>query len=436
MKGASFTLVLMSFACSLMAFGYEPNLMLNQVTSPQVISFGEALRLALARNEGLKKAEQNVNSAQGTSLFSASKLLPNFSGKAFHVSGTEANASTEHAFVGLNVNAPLFDARALFDLKSKREFYMSAKENYLKERDQLLHDVGALYIEAAIAQALSQNTNEEWEVAKKQQAILERKSKVGNARNLDVRRAQYLSAKAHSDYLMKRQEFHNKMGQLGIKIGVYDFFLLSNFVVSSSHLSKPAQELIDMARSSPDVTVLKKDISAADFAVISERFDFLPKVQASLDGGWSLPSVGNRIERPTDPFGVKMMLNLELPLFSGGGSLAAIKTATAKRTIAELSLSVRLSEKTMGITSVLSELDDLAIMETNARIAVDAATLAKESADRLFDKNEATGLELTEANSNLFSAKNLFENTRLRLEHAKLRLLLLIGKIGDIMEQT
>ncbi len=412
--------------------GAEGNLMLQAAAQSRFISLDEALRLALARNEDLKKAELAVDIAQGTMLQSASKLLPRISAKATHAND-EGAAKKESTLMGISASAPLLDARGLMDMKSKRELVVSSKDKFVSERDTLIHDVGLLYIEAFIAEAIAENSKQEWEVAKAQQSIFERKSKVGQARNLDVRRAQYLAAKAHTDYLFKVQDFQGKMGELGAKIGENEFFQLQSVTITSEHFKKPPANLVDMAMAAADVKALRKEIAAADSVVISEKFDFIPKLTASLDGGWLAHSVDNRIERPFDPFSVKVMLNLELPLFSGGGSLAAIKSATAKRATLQLDLRVRQTEKALSINGLVAELESLEIIAANAQIAVESASLAKESADRLFERSEATGLEVSEANANLFSAKNLLMNAQLRREQAKLKLLLVIGAVGDLV---
>lgn len=409
--------------------------MLNFVAEPATIGFVEAMRLALEQNDRLKITEQGILIAEGDALSAASQLLPKISLKASHFTTSKDKTTNidDNATASLSAIVPLLDGKALIDLKAKRELAASAREQYQSARDALLNEVGALYIEAAIARSSSDNAYEEQELYKQQLSIFERKSKVGAARSLDIRRAQYLVAKVYSDYILKRQDYLKKMGELGNKIGVNDFFLLGPVVIDSPHLKKTASELREIANSSADVKAINQEISAAQFAITGEKFDFVPKFNATVDAGWQVPTAGNILMPDQRALFVKMMFNVELPLFSGGATWAAIKANTAKKTIQDVNLRSKLTDKYLGINALFEQLKGLEVAKANAELAVLAAALAKESAERMFDNNEATGLELVEANTNHFTAKNLLVSTTLRLEHAKLKLLFLIGRVKEIL---
>lgn len=409
--------------------------MLNDVENPASISFFDALHRALERNDELKKAEADVRIAEGESLGTMSKLMPKLNSKlTYETPPRNPNDPFDgQSSLGLNAHVPLFDGKSLFETRAKRENFQAAKTRARATRDTLIYDVATLYIDAAIAQALMQNAQEEREVYQNQAAILERKSKVGNARNLDIRRAHYLAAKSHSEYLLKRHEFLKRLGALGKKIGVYEVFLLSNVNVDSPHVKKDAQTLRELAKSSPDILALEKEVSSASYAVISEGFDFVPKFFATFDGGWQKAMSSHRVLDEKAGLMVKSILTVELPIFSGGATYAALKVNHARKTNAEINLRMKLVEKNLTINSALAELGDLDVVIASAQLALDAAQLAKESAQRMFDNNEATGLELVEANSNHLSAKNLLMNSLLGRERAKLQLLFTVGTIGEIV---
>jgi outer membrane protein TolC len=288
-------------------------------------------------------------------------------------------------------------------------------------------------MDAAILKALSDNAREEKEVYQKQLANYERRAKLGAARNLDLRRAQYLVAKAESDYELKRQDFLRKMGELGNKIGTQDFFQLGSVSIESPHLNNDPMSLVAMARSTSDINVLTNEISSSQSAILAERLDFLPKFKLTLDSGWPFLTDKNPLV-DRGPFFVKMMFNVEIPLFTGGSSLATLKSLHAQKSIKEFSLQSKLDEKRLSINGLLEQYKNLQQVKLSAQLAVEAAMLAKESADRMFEKNEATGLEITEAQTNHFTAKNLLATTSLRLEQAKLRLLFVIGRAKDLIE--
>lgn len=410
-------------------------LMLHAVIEPARYSFTDALKIAFERNDELKRVDAQLRIANSEMLSSLSRLLPKLSTKLTYETPSRVPGSPGDgdASFGLSAQVSLLDAKSLVNVKAKREGALAAKDKLRHQRDVLIYEVGVLYVEAAIAQALTENALEEREVFQKQLAILDRKSLVGQARNLDIRRAQFLSAKAYSEYLLKRQDAQKKLGALGRKIGVTDYFLLSDLSIFSPHLSKDADTLREMAKTSAEIAMLNREYAAASYAKVSEGFDLLPRLNATFDCGWQTPTLSNKIVDVSPQFGARTMLMLELPLFSGGNTLASVKIATARQSIASVNLETKLMEKTLGINSALTELNDLEVVTTNAQIALDAAVLAKESAQRLFDNNEATGLELVEANTNHFSAKNLLANSRLGLERVKLHVLFIIGAISDVI---
>lgn len=408
--------------------------MLTPVSVPSVISFKQAVHQALMHNIDLKKVETNIVVVKSDAMTTTSKLLPKLALQASH--NTETNSPSpialDSANAGINLTIPLLDVKAILEMRSKHESLAMAKENYTLEQEVLINAVGGSYIEALIAHALMENTREQREQYKRHLLSMEKKTKLGLARSLDVTRFKFLVHKAESDYLLKRNEYLKQMGKLGKKIGMSDYFELSAVTIESSYIRLGTGELLAMAEKATDISVAERSITAANFALVSEQFDFFPKLKATLDGGWQIP-YENYVPSSNPAWNWRLMVNAELPLFTGWSSFAAIRGKRASKTVAELDRRQKAIEKSLVVNGLVEELKTLEMVKQSAELAVDASTKEKQSVERLFDNGEATGLDLGQSNTDHFEAKNQLASARLRLELTKLRLLFAIGKIKEVL---
>lgn len=104
------------------------------------------------------------------------------------------------------------------------------------------------------------------------------------------------------------------------------------------------------------------------------------------------------VARSTD-MSVRMMITMELPLFSGGATLAAIKQKAAHRTISELNLSMKPSEKMLLSNGLTQQINDLLAIKMSAERALASAALTNQSATRTAEAGEFSdaGRELINA---------------------------------------
>jgi outer membrane protein TolC len=429
-------LLYLAFMVSLSAFAEPGDFMLNVIPEPPVITFKGAALRALERSAPLKKVLEGVHIADSDSMLATSKIMPKISLRASQEAAHKipSAGADESTRASLQLAVPLLDAKSLVEIKAKRELLASAKDKYEYEQNNLVHEVGLLYIEALIAQALRDNALEEHQLYQRQMSNLERQTKVHNVRQLTVHKVQYQAHKAYSDYVQKGIDFQKSLGELGRKIAMRELFVLASFEVNSPHLTKEHQDLVVMADSAPDYRIARKELAASEYSLLGERLDFLPKITTTLDGGLLWPYqqgvVGN-----TD-LSVRMMLNLELPLFSGGATLAAIKNKTAQKTISELSLNGKPGEKILLVNGLKRQLIDLEAIKKSAELALTAATKAKDSAIRLFEAGEIadSGRDLIDAIANHASAKNQLIVATLKYEASKIKLMFVIGKAKELLD--
>lgn len=424
---------LLTFFISMVLFGTDEELTLKAVPSPPTISLQQALDYAKEANLDLKKRYNQVLIAQ--SAVSFAPLLPQLSLSASHERDLTNTLGNDANKAGFTLKTSLLDMKSMVAIKSFKDALDAAQLTYDHETDRLFLNVSKAYIEALIAQSIREIAKEEREQFFKQLEVHRKKALVGLARPLDVSRAEYLLNKSESDLALKERDFARKLAQLGVLLNRSESFLVRDFVVESAYFNEKQEKLLELAQNNADTKALKKEYSSHNYAIISEGLDFIPKLSTQIEGGWRAHYEANALLGPSEPF-AKIMFTLELPLFSGGSSRAALKKKIALRSSTELSQRELSLNKELGIAGIFEQITAYQIALKSAELALDAATKSKNSADRLYNAGEATALELVEANVNLVSAKSLALNARLRLSQSKIQLLFLIGKMSELRHIT
>lgn len=423
-------LVILAFV-SLSAMAKEYRLL--PAPNQAIFSLPEAISLAKEKNSGLKKVKNQVTIAEGKVWQDMSAILPQLylraSHRVNHDHGTDIFGEAVKA--GLNLTAPLLNMRAFMVVKSSRESADAAKLSLAHETNQLVFNVANFYIEALIAQATKIIADGEQELYKKQLDLLAKKSHLGLARPLDISRSEYLYNKSLSEVILKERDYQRKLGELGASFARRESFSLSEIMLNAPSLRLPPDELLAMAKANADVASLKKDLAAQNYLFIGEGLDFLPKVSVSLESGYSAP-----YDKRILPSGLKpqsqLMLNLDLPIFTGLSTWGAMKSRQALKSSAELSLRQIDTDKHLSTYGVLDQIAAYQSMLQSSELALKAAQIASASAERLFTLGNATALELVEANTNLISAQNQLSSAQLRLVQNQIYLLFLIGKLDEI----
>lgn len=394
---------------------------LHPVANPEVISLQKAISLAEQRNFEIKKQRAQVDQAAAKVWLAATKLIPDLSFAATHQIWGKPDMSR----VGGIFNVPLFDAKAAVENKAQAESLKAARLSLDFARERVIHRVASFYVEALLAKAILAVAAEEHEKFLKQQETIRRKAALGEARSLDLTNALYQSHKSKSDQILKERDYQRKLAELGNELAVSDVFEITMFNIESPSLKLEPEAMLALAHTSFDVQALKKELSSREITKTSEALGFLPTLKASVEGGYPLYASPKH-------FSSEIMLKLELPLFNGGARLAHLKEHQAQLTLHELSLRQKEAEKNMGVYGALDQISAYERAQESSKLALDAAELASSSAERLFGRGEITGLNLVDANVQLFSAKFDLVEARLKLMQSQLGLLFLIGRLKDL----
>jgi outer membrane protein TolC len=394
---------------------------------PVTLSFQEVLKLAKANNLDLLKSEQGALVKSGDYFVAQSALFPKISFNLSNSFGYQAR-DFDHNSMGLNLYIPLFDGKKLLDAKASFEENRAAKERHLYATESMISKLGELYINVLQLEASKNIAKEEWEQNQQQLRVLQNKLEVGRARKLDILRTQYLVSKAQSDYLLKEQELFKKMGELGQEIGQKGPFSLEMVEIDSVHLKKGQGELLAMAEVNQETLAIQRELKSLDLSLTGEMLDFLPKLSMTADAGFRDQNIFLK-----EHAGFRVMFNLELPIFSGGSSFGHIRSKHAQKVMGEITVRKTSAQNALTIEGIVKDLENQNQVNDSLSQALAAALEAKNSAERMFKENQATSLEMTEANTNLSNAKTESINAKLKFELLKLKLLVTISKAHELL---
>jgi len=193
---------------------------LEATSKPKLITIIDAIQRAAESNIEYKKAQAEYTQRQSRMWLKTSKLLPDFSFTSnFNVRGEPSMNKT-----GFMLNMPLFDTKSLVGAKAGYEELKAARLNFDYAHERIIHNIASLYIEALKASLIKQVAKEEQEKFLKYVSIMQRMTKSGSARALDLTLAEYQSHKYASDYVLKEREYQTKLAALGLEINIKEDF--------------------------------------------------------------------------------------------------------------------------------------------------------------------------------------------------------------------
>jgi outer membrane protein TolC len=394
---------------------------LKKSSHPELITLQRAFILAQEHNFEFKRVQARLIQAQSKVWLQTSHLLPSLS---FGINrDLRAPESTKASLV---FTLPLFDSKNILSSKAEHELLKAERLNSYYAHEKLIYEVAYLYSEALIARSARDLAQEEQEKFLKYQQLIARKIKIGSARALDLTSAHYQSNKSASDFYIKEREYQNSLAKLGAHCGLNETFDLALFSIKSPTLALPADILVSMAQKTSEITALEKELSASRYNLASEASSFLPTLKASADNNWTWTSK-NR------DFSNQIMLNLEFALFNGGSTIAQIRHHRAEITINKLNLREKETQKYLSVLGNLDRIIMLKKSQASSELALLAAQQAADSTERLFAQGALTTLDLKDASLQLFSAKSDFAEATLNLIQSQLSLLLLVGKMSDLI---
>jgi outer membrane protein TolC len=408
-------------------------LMLSPSENPQVISLKEAVGLGLKNNESVKRAQAQVGIAEGQRSLAWSGLWPHLNalGKLSVPNFAPSKTTMFDKFGGLTAHWTMIDIASWMKIRGSAHQLAAKESEYNFAQMQLIRDIARAYLSVIREQSLRDLAKlemDEYEPARfKTQKNL---AAAGLSTKLDLNRAEYHFNKAHSDFLSKQHSYDNSLAELGQLIGVTENFTIDAPQLASEYFSSPNEMLLELAWARPDFLALQAKLRQTEANIKQEVMAFLPKISSEGRVGYSNEAPGG-INAPLT-LGASVGVMIEIPLFSGGSTLAQMKTNRFEKALTELSITEQKRQAMLAIAGLKNAVTTLEAIEASATAALNSATEAKESAMRLFKENEATSLELMEAQLNYFTAKDHLLQAQLRSQENKIDLLFAVGKMGEL----
>ncbi len=393
----------------------------NLFATHNIITLKDALNLAKEHNVAYKQAQAQLSYKTNIEWLKVSKLLPDLSFNSSHPLRGFAD-SHKAAFL---FTMPLLDIKSLINIKAGSEKLKAERFGLKYKYEELLYRVAKLYIETLRMDAERELSKKEYEKFLHYDQISKRMDK----NDLDKALADYYTHKSHSDYILKEEEYEQKRRELAFEIGVTDYFNINLFSLESNIFSLNTKDLENLSNNNFNIQELKTNIISSNYNLASEAFFFMPVLKLDMNSHWPLH------KKPAS-FNNEIMLNLEIPLFSGGTTFAQHRAHKAQLLINQLKLKEKEGHNTQTIENLLNNNKALKEALQSSTKAYEAAQKAAFSADRLLRHNALTAQSFIDAYMPLFSAQSDKQKITIEILHNKLELLFITGKIEELINNA
>lgn len=270
--------------------------------TPIPLSLGDAINRALKANLGLLTNEQSSREVRAQRLRALSGLLPQITGQ---VSGVEQQINLQalgflFTFPGVaiphivgpysyesalvNVNAPLFDYRAISNFRASREELKASALSVKNARDLVVQAVGNAYLQIIADNARVAATKAEIDADNAVYMNAVHRHDAGTAIGIDVLRSQVELKQRQQTLVAVTNQFEKDKLTLGRVIGLPpgQDFLVADPAPSVPLAAMTLQEALGKAyEHRPDFQAAKARVLAAQFTLRAAKAERYPTVTAS-----------------------------------------------------------------------------------------------------------------------------------------------------------
>ena len=392
----------------------SPSFALNE--NPQGKTIDDCFRAALARSETVgmslevvKQAEENYNQAIGA-------VLPNISGiGGYQWQQNNPNPAYQNIYPNpsssarLTVTQPLFQGFKEFaGLRQTKTLVGASVADKNQATTQLYLDTAASYFQVVMSEQDIDNITEELSYYDKRIAELHGFEKIGRSQVTDVLTAQ-------SQQAALKAQMKSVQGQLRAQRAVLAF--LTGFdpdepvfrPAGEDATAKTLDTYLGRVDSRPDVQGDTQRAKAADDGIPIARSGHFPTL--GVQGDYYLERTGALKDVNWD-----VMLNLTVPIFSGGMVQSQVEEAVSKRDQAELQVS---RTKRLAVQQIRQYYESY-IGDRNEWEAYKEATDLAEKNYKAETRNYRLGLV---TNLDVLSALTTFEESKRSLDKARFSML-------------
>jgi outer membrane protein, protease secretion system len=415
--------------------------LMAQVASAQAMTLAEAFEAARIHDPQYRAASHELDAARQGVPIARSALLPqvSFSYSNANVAGTrdfpngsqqEVTARVEYMSpqTTLSMRAPLFNYEAWSRLDQARAQGVGAEANYRARGLDLVDRVTAAYLDALAGQALLSLTQAEVEAMQQQFNRAEQRFKRGEGTRIDEANARASLEVARSRVADAQDRVSLAASRLKRLTGRMPDFLLDtgDTYLPPRVSSESINDAVSVALAhNPVIEVRQAAVESARFAVRRNQAGHLPRLDlvanisqsrneslSNLNQGSSLRTVG---------------VQLQIPLFNGGGVQASVMQAQAELARTEEELRNERENTEVEVMRHFQTADNAALRAEALHNAMVAGELALFGATRAEQAGLGTQSEVLTARSQLFSVRRDLAQARYDYLAARMRLMALTG---------
>lgn len=435
-----------------------------EAQEPTVITFGEAIELAMERNTDLLRARADIELRGAVQLRERMDFLPEVSlstrgrrsfGRSFsQEDGAILSEVNDVLDGGVSASLNLFDGMEKFASLRQASLQEDASRLRLERtQEDVVFQVVEGYTTLVQDRELARVREEELEAATELLAQVRRLVDLGRQPLSDLYQQQAAQAEAEAALVEARRQVELSETAL---MQVLELDPLGDYVFQAPELPEVLPEPVEYAlepllekayAQRPDLAALERGLAASDRGVTMARSGYWPSLSVSVDYGsnWSsnslqpipgtgeepstvtvtpdnggppivieVPGTGQSPDYRRPPFmdqldarrGGSVSLSLNVPVFDRLQTRAAVRQAEVARLNARYDLQDQRQQVALQVRQAL--LDYRAAVARQAATArrVEAAERAWEAAERRYELGAATFVEVVQARSTLVSARS------------------------------
>lgn len=403
----------------------------------RVLTFNDAVRIALDRNVELQKARNNVEAEATTVAKERADFLPDLNLQAGpsrsyglnfdQTSGALTQQSSTSFSVGAGSGVNLFNGFAdVASLRQARHTYDATESTYDRTRQTVLFDVIQSYLEVLLDQEQVEILEEDVEAQRRQLEQIDEFVRVGARPISDLYQQQATLASSELQLLEQRQALQLSEARV-IQVLELDPFVAYQFEApATEELSLEAEsfDLEAMLRRAlterADLRAHEFQIEAAEEGVRVARSGYLPSIGLNARFGTDYSS---NLRRPplegADPFAAEpvsfgnqltdnrsgyLSFGVSVPIFNRFQVKNAVERARVTHRNAELDLQNLRQGVALEVRQAYLDYQTAVKRLDVTRIQLQAARQALEAEQERYNVGAATLVELTQARANFVSA--------------------------------
>jgi outer membrane protein len=398
---------------------------------PTIVTFGEALKLALTQNSGVKQAQNSAALSGATVTQQKLAFLPSLSvsantaqdyGRNFSQSeGTILNTTTNTLNAGVSSSVTLFDGmKNVANLRSAQADEQASEQDLTRAKQTAVFTVASNFLSLVTQQQQLAVQQENLAAQEALENQISQFVKAGSRPVSDLYQQQASAASARAAVVTAQNNVELAKVDLIQTLqldprGNYEFQAppLADTVAATAHFD--LDSLLDRAFAQrPDLGANASRVQAAQQDVKAANASRWPTI--SLTGGYnsgvSSAAEASFLDQLNQRRGGSLGIGISIPLFDRGATQAATERAQIQADNANLALATQRQQVALEVRRAYLDYDAAKQQLAAADAQQKAAALAVAATQQRYQVGAATLVELTQARATQVQAQSAFINAR------------------------